>query len=200
MSAGRGVQPRFRGACGRRAYVATGALGGRRNDERLCRHPGAGAEVRLTLRPLLEKSNSAAPGAFVLLFVIAERLLEAAQHLGGSLEHRLQLRFVYLLDVFPQVIHRLLQALLHLLGVVAWIAICFADHPGFLSLPVQVALGGVMQDVKPNEAEEEFLMFHLLTIPKLASLSNLDIGNRLYNGSFAMQPDRRDRRVMPSIG
>src|SRR4051812_34110213 len=31
-----------------------------------------------------------APGLFVLLFVILERLLQTAQNLGGRLEHRLQ--------------------------------------------------------------------------------------------------------------
>lgn len=42
----------------------------------------------------------------------------------------------------------------------------FLDHP----LSVQVALGGMVQDVEPNESGEELLMFHLLKSSKPAPI------------------------------
>src|SRR5258705_8122942 len=73
-------------------------------------------------------STPSLPRRLVFLLVIAERLLEPAQHFGGHVEHGLELRLVDLADVGPQVIHHLLQALLHLLRVMARIGCGLGGH------------------------------------------------------------------------
>jgi hypothetical protein len=70
-----------------------------------------------------ESQRSPAPRAFILLLVVPERLDQAAQDFGGRLEHRLELRLIDFLDVLAQMIFDLLQALLHLLGMMARIAL-----------------------------------------------------------------------------
>ena len=49
----------------------------------------------------------------------------------------------------------------------------FLDHP----LPVEIAFGRMVQDVKPYESRQQLLVFHLLTTAN-PTLSGFDIGNR----------------------
>src|SRR5579883_2136844 len=86
-----------------------------------------GSKASVTARLLTKtRSELCAPGRLVLLLVIAEGLAKPAEHFGGGLEHRSELRLVDFDDVLAEVVDRLLQALLHLLDVMARIAIGWA--------------------------------------------------------------------------
>jgi hypothetical protein len=74
------------------------------------------------------EEGRSAPGLFVCLFIVFEGLFEAAQNLGGRFEHRLQLRFVHLLDVLAQMVPNVLEGPLHLLRMVPRIAVCRTCH------------------------------------------------------------------------
>src|SRR5262245_38899936 len=62
------------------------------------------------------------PRGLVLLLVVAKGLLQAGDHLGRGLEHRLELRLVDFLDVGTKVLPYILQGLLHFTGMMTGIA------------------------------------------------------------------------------
>src|SRR5215813_2987951 len=75
-------------------------------------------------------ARSLPPGALVLLLVVAKCPDEPAQNLRRGLEHRLELGLVDLLDVLAQVRDGLFETALHLLCVVARIAVVWTRHVG----------------------------------------------------------------------
>src|SRR5215475_8033013 len=92
-----------------------------------------GQDVRDPGRSLCETwrdARSLPPGAFVLLLVVAKCPDEPAQNLRRGLEHRLELGLVDLLDVLAQVRDGLFETALHLLCVVARIAVVWTRHVG----------------------------------------------------------------------
>src|SRR6516225_1584635 len=81
------------------------------------------------------------PSRLVLLLVVAECLLQSAEHLGRSLEHRLGARIVDLLDVAAQVIDQLLKSRRDLLRMMLRVALCrlnvtFLLHDSTLKWPL----------------------------------------------------------------
>src|SRR5215216_120051 len=128
-------------------------------ETEVSRHPRSSSYSQAKGRPLRsgEEPASSFPGLLSLLLVVIKCLLEATQHLSSCLEHRLKFWLIHLRYVLAQVSDDLLQARLHLLCVMAWIAFvvrhsctsCSRSRSTLTSEKVMRSKGSALQDRVP---------------------------------------------------